>query len=147
MFCRRLIQAASAAVILAGLASAQQAVSTLSRTQHQPFQDAWWNRPLLANSANTTPLGRFLVEPYIYDVIGSNTHAFGSRAYVEYGLADKFTVGAIPIIGYNMVSNGASSSGMQWGDISLLAQYRFTQFHEHSWVPTAAIQVQQAFPT
>jgi hypothetical protein len=66
---------------------------------------------------------------------------------VEYGLADKFTVGAIPIIGYNMVSNGTSSSGIQLGDISLLAQYRLTQFHEHSWVPTSALQVQQAFPT
>jgi hypothetical protein len=52
-----------------------------------------------------------------HTLIGSHAHAVGSRAYVEYGLADKFTVGAIPIIGYNMVSNGTSSSGIQWGDL------------------------------
>jgi hypothetical protein len=147
MFCRRLIQAASAAVIIAGLAIAQQAASVPSSMHRQPLQDAWWTGPLLANSANTLPRGHFLVEPYIYDVIGPHTHALGSRAYVEYGLANRFTVGAIPIIGYNKVGNGTSSSGIQLGDFSLLSQYRLTQFREHSWVPTTAIQVQQAFPT
>lgn len=111
------------------------------------MQDAWWTGPLLANSANTLPRGHFLVEPYVYDVIGPHTHAFGSRAYVEYGVMDRLTVGLIPIVGYNKVGNGASSSGIQVGDISLLAQYRLTTFREHSWVPTTAIQIQQAFPT
>jgi hypothetical protein len=145
IFWDRSIHAVNLAVMMIGLAGAQQVTSAPSGIQS--LQDAWWTGPLLANSANTLPRGHFLVEPYIYDVIGSQTHAVGSRAYVEYGLADKFTVGAIPIIGYNMISNGSSSSGIQWGDISLLAQYRLTQFHEHSWVPTSALQVQQAFPT
>jgi len=144
--CRaRSIHVVALTAMTIGLAGAQQVTS--ASYSIQSLQDAWWTGPLLANSANTLPRGHCLVEPYIYDVIGSKTHAFGSRAYVEYGLADKFTVGAIPIIGYNMVSNGTSSSGIQLGDLSLLAQYRLTQFHEHSWVPTAAIQVQQAFPT
>src|SRR5215813_759579 len=129
--CRRSIQAVSVTVMVVGLAGAQQVVPAPPSVQS--MLDAWWTGPLLANSANTLPRGHFLVEPYIYDVIGSKTHALGSRAYVEYGLADKFTVGAIPIIGYNKVSNGTSSSGIQLGDISLLAQYRLTQFHEHSW--------------
>src|SRR5262249_47935203 len=113
----------------------------------QSTQDAWWTGPLLANSANTLPRGHFLVEPYVYDVIGPHTHAFGSRAYIEYGLIHRLTVGMIPIVGYNKVGNGVSSAGIQLGDISLLAQYRLTQFHEHSWVPTTAIQLQQTFPT
>jgi hypothetical protein len=101
--------------MMIGFAGAQQVTSASSSIQS--LQDAWWTGPLLANSANTLPRGHFLVEPYIYDVIGSHAHTVGSRAYVEYGLADKFTVGAIPIIGYNMVSNGTSSSGIQWGDL------------------------------
>jgi hypothetical protein len=146
-FYRRSIQAVSIAVMITGLAGAQQASSAPSDVERQSLQDAWWTGPLLANSANTLPRGHFLVEPYVYDVIGADSHAFGSRAYVEYGLADKFTVGAIPIVGYNEVDNGPSSSGMKLGDISLLAQYRLTQFHEHSRVPTTAIQVQETFPT
>lgn len=133
--------------MIAGLAGAQQAPFAASSVQRQALQDAWWTGPLLANSANTLPRGHFLVEPYVYDVIGPHSHAFGSRAYLEYGLADKFTVGAIPIVGYNKVDNGPSSSGMKLGDISLLAQYRLTQFHERSWLPTTALQVQQTFPT
>lgn len=145
---RKSVWAAGLIVMLVGLAGAQAATpSPPSSTQRQSMQDAWWTGPLLANSANTLPRGHFLVEPYVYDVIEPHTHAFGSRAYVEYGLADRFTIGLIPIVGYNKVGNGASSSGIQSGDISLLAQYRLTQFHEQGWVPTTAIQVQQAFPT
>jgi hypothetical protein len=141
------IQVITISVMIVGLAGAQEAWPAPSSIQRQSLNDAWWTGPLLANSANTLPRGHFLVEPYVYDVIGAHTHAFGSRAYVEYGLANRFTVGAIPIVGYNKVGNGTSSSGMQLGDISLLAQYRLTQFHERGWVPTTAIQVQQTFPT
>ena len=145
---RKSLHAASLVVVIVGLAAAQTTAQPApSSIQRQSFGDAWWTGPLLANSANTLPRGHFLVEPYVYDVIGSNTHAIGSRAYIEYGLADRFTVGLIPIVGYNKVDNGSSSSGIQFGDISLLAQYRLTQFHEHGCVPTTAIQVQQAFPT
>ena len=144
---RRSLQAASLVVMMVSLVGAQTTSSAPSSIQRQSLSDAWWTGPLLANSANTLPRGHFLVEPYIYDVIGPHVHAFGSRAYLEYGLADRFTVGLIPIVGYNKVSNGANSSGIQFGDISVLAQYRLTQFHEHNWVPTTAIQVQQAFPT
>jgi hypothetical protein len=66
---------------------------------------------------------------------------------MTYGLADRFTVGLIPIVGYKKVNNCSSSAGVQIGDISLLDQYRLTQFHEHGWIPTTAIQLQQAFPS
>jgi hypothetical protein len=134
------------AVTLIGSPVGQELPATPSSSR-QSMGDAWWTGPLLANSANTLPRGHFLLEPYIYDVIGTHNHAFGSRAYIEYGLIDRLTVGMIPIIGYNKISHGTSSSGIQVGDVSLLAQYRITTFHEHKWVPTTAIQVQQSFPT
>jgi hypothetical protein len=143
----RLVQVIVITVAIFGLAAAQQESSVPHSVQRQSLQDAWWTGPLLANSANTLPRGHFLLEPYVYDVIAPHSHGFGSRAYLEYGVADRFTVGLIPIVGYNKVGNGASSAGIQLGDISLLAQYRLTTFREHNWVPTTAIQVQQAFPT
>jgi len=147
LFCSRLTYAAIVSAMMVAVARSQQISSPSSSVECQSLQDAWWTGPLLANSANTLPRGHFLVEPYVYDVISPHTHALGSRAYVEFGLANRFTVGVIPIVGYNKVGNGASSSGIQLGDVTLLAQYRLTQFHEHGWVPTTAIQVQQAFPT
>ena len=146
IFVRQLVQALCLVGSLIGLAVGQELPAAPSSSR-QSMQDAWWTGPLLANSANTLPHGHFLVEPYIYDVIGPHTHAFGSRAYVEYGLIDRLTVGMIPIVGYNKVGNGTSSSGIQVGDVSLLAQYRLTTFREHWWLPTTAIQVQQSFPT
>ncbi len=145
-FVRQLVQALCLVTTLIGLAVGQKLPAAPSSSR-QSMQDAWWTGPLLAYSANTLPRGHFLVETYIYDVIGPHTHAFGSRAYIEYGLIDRLTVGMIPIIGYNKVGNGNSSSGIQVGDVSLLAQYRLTTFREHWWVPTAAIQIQQSFPT
>ncbi|HKW64433.1 MAG TPA: transporter [Candidatus Acidoferrum sp.] len=145
--CKPVIRGFALAAILVGLAVGQELPASSSSTSRQSMQDAWWTGPLLANSANTLPRGHFLVEPYVYDVVGQHSHAFGSRAYIEYGLTGRLTVGLIPIIGYNKVGNGISSSGIQFGDVSLLAQYRLTTFHEHSWVPTIAIQIQQAFPT
>lgn len=112
----------------------------------QSRDDAWWTGPMLANSAETLPPGHFLIEPYLYDVHSSHTDGFGSRAYVLYGLVDNLTVGLIPIIGYNKADDGRSSSRIGWGDIALQAQYRLTEFHEGSWFPTIAIQLQEALP-
>jgi len=126
------------------VAIAQQ--SSVPSNTRQSLEDAWWTGPLLANSANTLPRGHFLIEPYLYDVIGLNTHTFGSSAYVEYGLANKLTVGVIPVVGYSKAGDH-TSSGIDLGDISVLSQYRLTQFHENKRVPTTAIQIQQTFPT
>ena len=94
----RILSAAIAFASCVGFATGQQPNAPPS-SPRQTLEDAWWTGPLLANSANTLPRGHFLVEPYLYDVISPHTHAFGSRAYVEYGLANKFTVGIIPIVG------------------------------------------------
>jgi len=112
----------------------------------QSRDDAWWTGPMLANSAETLPPGHFLIEPYLYDVHSTHTDGFGSRAYVLYGLVENLTVGLIPIVGYNKADDGRSSSRIGWGDIELQAQYRLTEFHEGSWFPTIAIQLQEALP-
>jgi hypothetical protein len=113
----------------------------------QSMNDAWWTGPMLANSAETLPPGHFLFEPYVYDVRSPNTNAFGSQAYLIYGLADRLSVALIPTIGYNQISNGPNSSGIGLGDWSMQAQYRLTEFQPGSWMPTTAIQLRETFPT
>ena len=150
--------------LTASLAAAQQAPApsapAASSSMHQSMDDAWWTGPLLAPSANTLPRGHILIEPYLYDVTtqgfynssGSRVSAphangFGSLTYINYGLADRFTVGLIPTFGYNQESIGPSSAGVGMGDLTVQAQYRLHLFHEGSWIPTMSVAVQEAFPT
>jgi hypothetical protein len=119
-------------------------------TSHvQSLDAAWWTGPLLANSAATLPHGHFLAEPYVYDVVGtqSNSNGFGSRTYLEYGLTDRLTIGAIPVFGYNEVNSGLNSSHVGIGDATALAQFGLTRWRPDSRVPSTAIMVQETFPT
>ncbi|MBM7131392.1 transporter [Dyella mobilis] len=113
----------------------------------ESMSDAWWTGPMLANSAETLPPGHFLFEPYLYDVRSPNTDSFGSRTYILYGLANRLSVGLIPVFGYNRLGNGPSSSSVGVGDITLQAQYRLTEFQPGKWIPTTAIQLQETLPT
>ena len=113
----------------------------------QSLDDAWWTGPILAASGATLSRGHFLFEPYFYDVIGSQSNSLGSSSYLLYGLTDRFTVGSIPVVGYNKLKNGPNSSGIGTGDVTLLAQHRLTQFHEGSWIPTSAVVIEETFPT
>ena len=141
------------ALMVAGLlvgaagAEAQQETSPPSSVARQSLDDAWWTGPMLAPSAATLPRGHFLIEPYLYDVTAAHSNGFGSLTYVLYGLTNKLTVGTIPTGGLNKMSDGPSSSGFQYGDIPLQAQYRLTQFHAGSWIPTTSVVVQETFPT
>jgi hypothetical protein len=142
-----------AALMIAGLfigaasAEAQQEASPMSSVVRQSLDDAWWTGPMLAPSAATLPRGHFLIEPYLYDVIATHSNGFGSLTYVNFGLADRVTVGLIPTAGFNKVSNGPSSSRVGLGDLTLQTQYRLTRFHEGSWIPTTSVAVQEALPT
>ena len=107
----------------------QQQASPPSSAVRQSLDDAWWTGPMLAPSAATLPRGHFLIEPYLYDVIAAHSHGFGSLTYLNYGLADRVTVGLIPTAGFNKVSNGPSSSRVGLGDLTPQAQYRLTKFH------------------
>ena len=128
-------------------AEAQQEASPRSSVVRQSLDDAWWTGPMLAPSAATLPRGHFLIEPYLYDVIATHSRGFGSLTYVNYGLADRVTVGLIPTAGFNTVSNGPSSSGVGLGDLTLQTQYRLTKFHEGGWIPTSSFALQETLPT
>jgi hypothetical protein len=128
-------------------AEAQQAASQPSSVVRQSLDDAWWTGPMLAPSAATLPRGHFLIEPYLYDVVAVHSNGFGSLTYVNYGLADRVTVGLIPTAGFNKLSSRPSSSGVGLGDLTLQTQYRLTKFHEGSWIPTTSVAVQETLPT
>lgn len=147
------LTALAIAVVLpltAGFALAQDSASLSSSSPpvvRQSLTDAWWTGPMLAPSAATLPRGHFLLEPYFYDVAAAHSNTFGSLSYLLYGPGHRFTVGMIPTVDYEQVSNGPSSSTVELGDTGLLVQYGLTQSHEGSWHPTTAINVQETFPT
>jgi hypothetical protein len=118
-----------------------------ARLDRQALDDAWWTGPLLAPNASTLPRGHFLFEPYLYDVIGTHSNGFGSLTYINYGLANRFTVGVIPTFGYNKLTSGLSSAGIGLGDVTVQGQFRLRQFHEGSWLPTMSATVQETFPS
>ena len=139
--------------VTVSLAGAQQpspssstAVSSVP-VDRQSLNDAWWTGPLLANGSTTLPRGHFLLEPYFYDIISPGSSTYGSSAFVLYGLINGFTVGVIPIVGYSTMSGGPSSSSLEIGDFSFLAQKRITQYHEGRRVPTIGFMVEEKFPT
>jgi hypothetical protein len=135
-----------------GISPPPQNPPSPSPSSRQQLGDAWWTGPMLANSAATLPHGHFLAEPYVYDVIGidargGNSNGFGSRSYLEYGLFDRLTIGAIPVFGFNEVNSGINSSHVAMGDQTVLAQFGLTKFHEGLRTPTTAIMFQETFPT
>lgn len=114
---------------------------------------------MLAPNATTLPRGHVLVEPYLYDVTvqGSydshgvrksapHSNGFGSLTYINYGLANRLTVGMIPVFGYNELSNGPDSNATV-GDLTVQAQYRLKLFHEGSSIPTTSLALQETLPT
>jgi hypothetical protein len=131
----------------AATAPATQETAPQSPADRQKLGEAWWTGPMLANNASTLPRGHFLVEPYLYDEISPHTNGFGSLTYIEYGLANRLTIGLIPTFGYNKVSDALSSSSPGLGDVAVLAQYRLTQFHEQHKLPTISFMVQETFPS
>ncbi len=134
-------------LLLAALVLAQAATPSPSPTPLQSLDDAWWTGPMLASGAGTLPRGHVLVEPYLFDVAKPQSHSYGSLTYMLYGLADRFTVGLIPVFGYNTATGAASSSNVGVGDLSLLAQYRLTQYHVGKHTPTTSVVVQESLPT
>lgn len=94
---------------------------------------------MLAPSAGTLPRGHVLVEPYVYDVIAPDKHTYGSLSYIIYGASDRLSVGLVPTF--------TDASGIRFGDLSVLAQYRLAQYRAGSWVPTTSVNVQESLPT
>jgi hypothetical protein len=135
----------AAAILLAAAAAPQ--LSPAPSATRQPLSDAWWTGPTLAASAATLPQGHVLIEPYVYNTVTAHANGWGSLSYLLYGLTDRLTVGAMPTVGYNAASNAVSSSGVAFGDTTLIAQYGLTKFRLGSAMPSTAVAVQQSFPT
>jgi hypothetical protein len=142
----------------APLLTAPAAVADTTRARQSP-EDAWWTGPLLASTAATLPQGHLYVEPYVYDVVpyarfdsAGHSHSvrhvndFGSLTYINYGVTDSFTVGMIPRFAYEWASGGPSSQGIGVGDPSVQIQYRLSQFHPGSWIPTFSLNLQESLP-
>lgn len=158
----RLCIAGVVAVVIASTSGAVYAENSgaPASVNRQALDDAWWTGPILAAGAGTLPQGHALIEPYLYDAIrygrfnqhgtrqsADRVHGYGSLTYLLYGVTDKFTVGLIPVLGFNDVSEGRDSSGVRVGDITLQAQYRLSQFREGRSLPTTSLVIQQSFPT
>jgi len=151
--------ACACAWIVAGNAAAQASVDS-SDLDRQSRDDAWWTGPILAASAGSMPKGHWLVEPYVFNVNSNarydndrrrhpkdRSNSLGNFTYINYGLTDRLTVGAIPRFAYNDVSQGQDSSGIRIADLSLQAQYRLTQYTEGSKMPTIGLNLSETFPT
>ena len=147
-------------IALVGICCAIGLTDRAAAQERQSLDDAWWTGPIVAAGAGTLPQGHALVEPYFYDVIrysrfdndgdernAPRTHHYGSLTYMLYGVTDRFTAGLIPTFGYNDVSNGRDSSGIQTGDLQIQGQYRLSQFQTGKAIPTMSFVVQQTLPT
>ena len=130
-----------------------------AQPQRQSQADAWWTGPMLANNASTLPQGRWLVEPYVYDVRTraafdrdgnrhrtARSHGYGSLTYLTYGVTDTFSLSLIPTFGYTDPADGESSSRVGAGDLAVHAQYRLTQAAPGTSQPTIAVALQQTLP-
>jgi hypothetical protein len=126
----------------------------------QSIDDAWWTGPLLAASPATLPQGHFLVEPYVYDSAvdgrfdgtgarhrAARANDFGSQSYLLYGLTDTTTIGVIPRVGYNDLSQGQSSSAIGIGDLTAQAAYRLSRFLDGGWLPAMSVVLGETLPT
>jgi hypothetical protein len=121
---------------------------------------AWWTGSLLSASAETMPVGHWLVEPYVigqavtrvYDADG-HAHPVPSHsqtsaaAYVMYGLADGISVGALPHMLLHAQDTSGATSGAMAGDITALLQLRLTPSQEGSWRPATSLVIGESFPT
>lgn len=136
------------------------AASSGEQVERQSLEDAWFTGPIVAAGAGTLPRGGVLIEPYFFDVIrygrfdrdgkersAPRNDGWGSLTYMLYGLTDDFTIGMIPTFGFNDVSVGNDSSSAQFGDLTLQAQYKLSQFREGRRVPTTSLVIQQTLPT
>lgn len=143
---RKLVHTMAQLVVVAMMTPAAHATSDADASR-QSLDEAWWTGPMMANSAAALPKGHFLIEPYLYDVRSSQMDSFGSLTYMEYGVTNRLMVGMIPTFGYNHSANGLNSAGIDTGDLSVLAQYSLTSFHEGSVKPAMALMVQETLPT
>jgi hypothetical protein len=144
---------------VAGEPGVGPAVSPATVTATLP-SEAWWTGSLLSASADTMPVGHWLIEPYgvdshvdaVFDADG-HRHAVASSvrdsaaAYVMYGLADGVSVGLQPRVLLRSRAADGSTAGAVVGDLTLMLQVRLLQPTAGRWQPTTSLVLSQTLPT
>src|SRR5689334_13640604 len=152
--------AAGALAVVASVAGAQPSPRCGARAWRQSPDSAWWTGPMLANSAATLPRGHALVETYLFDVHQASrfdvagarrpttrSSTYGFLTYAIYGLADRFSVGLVPTATWTRMAEGENGSGLRFGDLSAMGQYRLASENRCGAMPTLSVNVQETFPT
>lgn len=132
------------ALLLSGRLAAQAHADDAPR---QSLEDAWWTGPIIANSPNALPPGHAYVESYAYDAHVPGADGFGSSTFLLYGVTRRFTLGVIPVFGYNRLSGGQSSARVGAGDFAVHAQYQLTHFDAKNGKPAIALAIEENLPT
>jgi len=136
------------------------AASTASGTARAPQDDAWWTGSLLSASAETMPVGHWLVEPYVIDQSADSAFdADGHRhrmpsysrssaaAYVMYGLANGISVGALPHVLLHARDATGGTTDATAGDVTALLQLRLMPGMAGSWQPATSLVIGETLPT
>ena len=145
MWSRRIRRLILPCLLLAITAEKSLAQPDADATPHQSLDDAWWTGPIVTNSAAVLPRGHALVESYVLDVISDHAKCYESLTYLLYGVTDRFTIGPIPVVGFN--SALGSRGGPHLGDTGILAKYALTRFDAASGMPDISLAVQENLPT
>ncbi len=147
-------------LLLATLFLATLRAAAQSSPCSQSPTEAWFTGPMLANTAYTPRRGHALLEPYLFDVhtlsnYGPNgarqpapaVNSYNSETYLIFGVTDRFSVGALPQIGYNTIPGQPSSAGPRLGDLTLIFQRRLNALHPCHHLPTISLAIEQVLPT
>jgi hypothetical protein len=147
MWTPRIRQMILRCLLLASTAGRALALPDSDPAPRQSLDDAWWTGPIVTNSAAVLPRGHALIESYLLDVIGDHAKTYESLTYMLYGVTDRFTIGPIPVVGFNGARGGQDSSGPHLGDTGILAKYALTRFDAAEGIPDIALAVQENLPT
>lgn len=162
LFAITALSLAAAAPTAAGtLEGGPSAQSTVTGPRDVPVvHPAWWTGSLLSASADTMPVGHWLVEPYVvFDRTAAAFDGNGDRhatrrltrtstaAYVMYGLAEGVSVGMQPRVRVGATLADGPSAGPAVGDLTLMLQVRLTHPASGHWLPTTSLVLSETVPT
>src|SRR5579863_9136611 len=78
----------------------------------------------------------------MYDQVADRSQSLRSYSYLLYGVSDRFTLGMIPIFGFNQADGSHSSFGIS--DLTFQAQYAVTDFNSDTGMPIIALVLRQS---
>jgi Putative MetA-pathway of phenol degradation len=114
-------------------------------SSRQSLDEAWWTGPMLAASPKGPGEGHALTETYMYDQVADQSQSLRSYSYLLYGVSDRFTLGLIPIFGFNEANGNHTKFGIS--DLTFQAQYTVTDFNPDTGMPIIALVLRQSVGT